>query len=439
MPRTPFRKLLKHRVVLTMQRVLGRSGGDFHAWLGPATSGECSVPFFACGEPTRPAIGTRPSRERSTRSLAAAPSRLVEAPSRRFKNVQVEVTSRCNLRCRTCLYASFEPQWKSQDLSPWAFERILEVAHRCDSLHLQGWGETLLRDDVPDLICRAKRCGSRVTLSSNGTLPSCAGDGELVEAGLDSMAFSFAGASAEWHDSLRGEGTFSAAEASVLRFSQVRGAGRFPPLLLNYLLTPANIPALERAVALCARLGADGIVPTHMVHVSTREQDKLVAYDRNLPFRWSFAKSRFSALLRRVSLVLPRLTGAVVPVCEKNPLESFFVGSDGSVSPCVYLNPPLQGEFPRVFRGRETTTSRVVMGNLHDSTIDEIWDSAAYISFREIFRARVKVHDTLLSGVTPDFDGMARLDRSVARLRELYAEELAAPEPCRVCGQLYGL
>ncbi len=358
---------------------------------------------------------------------------------KRFRNVQVEVTSRCNLSCRTCLYHSFEPQWKAQDLSETAFDRILEVVHRCDSIHLQGWGETLLRDDVPDLIGKIKARGARVTLSSNGTPSGCAAPCALVEAGLDSMAFSLAGPSADVQDPLRGKGTFAAAAASVRRFSGVRGAERLPPLLLNYLLTPANVASLYQAVALCAGLGADGIHPTHMVHVSTWEQDKLVSYDRGLPFRWSFAKSSVCALWRGVSLVLPRLTGALVPVCEKNPLESFFVGSDGSVSPCVYLNPPIMGDFPRIFRGTETTASRVVMGNLHDSTIDGIWTSSAYVRFREIFRKRLEVHDRLMSRVTPDFDGMERLDRSVARLRELYAEEIAAPEPCRVCGKLYGL
>lgn len=352
--------------------------------------------------------------------------------------MQVEVTSRCNLRCLTCVYHYFESSWQARDLPETAFQRILDIAHRCDSVHLQGWGETLLREDTPELIARIKNTGAQVSLSSNGTVSTRSGPAELLEAGLDSMAFSFAGSSADAQDPLRGQGTFAMASKSVQEFSRARKRRLFPPLLLNYLLTPANLVTLPRAVTLCARLGADGIRPTQMVHVATAEQEQLVAYDRGLPFRWSFATSRLTALLRGVSLVLPRLKEALVPVCEKNPLANFFVGSDGSVSPCVYLNPPLDGDVPRLFRGVNKTTSRVVMGNLHRATVDQIWESRPYVEFRKRFRRRLELHDNLLSGVTPDFQGMDRLDRSVLKLRALYAEEFAAPEPCRVCGQLYG-
>ena len=356
----------------------------------------------------------------------------------RFGSVQVEVTSRCNLRCRTCVYHYFESAWQARDLSETAFQRVLEVAHRCDSIHLQGWGETLLREDAPNLIVRIKKTGAKVSLSSNGTVFTRNGPSELLEAGLDSMAFSFAGSSADTQDPLRGQGTFAMASSSVQQFSKARNRSLFPPLLLNYLMTPANLATFPRAVALCGRLGADGIRPTQMVHIATREQEQLVAYDRGLSFRWSFAISRLSALLRGISLVLPRLNEALVPVCEKNPLANFFVGSDGSVSPCVYLNPPLAGDFPRLFRGLTATASRVVMGNLHCATVDQIWESRAYVEFRERFRRRLELHDNLLASVTPDFEGMERLEKSVLKLRALYTEEFSAPEQCRLCGQLYG-
>lgn len=357
----------------------------------------------------------------------------------RYGHIQVEATSRCNLRCRTCLAHSLESQWLSTDLTEKSFARIVEIADRCKSIHLQGWGETLLRDDCADLIRRLKRQGVKVSLSSNGTLMAPKQAKGLIEAGLDSMAFSFAGPSAAVQDELRGKGTFDAAVKSVKTFVAERKGPSAPPVVLSYLLTPDNLKALPKAVGLCARLGADGLKGVHMVHVCTSDQEGLVAYHSRNGTTWLQVRARITARWKGVSLWLPPLHPVTVPLCEKNPLENFFVGSDGSVSPCVYLNPPLKGTFDRFIEGKEVPTSRVIMGNLHEQSMDDIWQTEGYRSFRKAFHERVRIDDELLARITPDFEGMKRLDGAVSRIKTLFAENYPPPEPCRYCGHVKGL
>ncbi len=357
----------------------------------------------------------------------------------RYGHVQVEATSRCNLRCRTCLAHTMESRWSSIDLSERSFARLVEIAHRCKSIHLQGWGETLLRGDCTDLVHRLKKQGAKVSLSSNGTVMEPKQAQNLIEAGLDSMAFSFAGPSAAVQDELRGKGTFDAACQSVKTFVAARRSPLAPPVILSYLLTPDNLRALHKAVALCARLGADGLKGVHMVHVCTSDQERMVAYRAPRRTTWLQVRARITARLHRVALWLPPLNPITVPLCEKNPLENFFVGSDGSVSPCVYLNPPVQGAFPRFIGGKEVPTSRLIMGNLHEQSMDEIWRSEPYESFRNAFRERVRIDDELLAGITPDFEGMKRLHGAVWKIKTLFAEKYPPPEPCRNCGHIEGL
>lgn len=337
------------------------------------------------------------------------------------------------------MYAYFERCWDARDVSDAVLERVLEVAPQCGAMHLQGWGETLLRDDCVELVQRVKQSGCQVSLSSNGTIMSERLAGNLIEAGLDSVAFSFAAPDRLTQDGLRGPGTFDAASRSVATFVKARHSRKTPTVLINYLLTPHNASRLPAAVSLCAALGADALVTTHMVHAVADEQAELISYNRGNDFRWSHFLARLKASWYGKRLILLPMKDILSPVCNKNPLESFFVGSDGSVSPCVYLNPPVTGRFHRMFRGHAYPSERVIMGNLNDASVMEIWNSDRYRAFREPFQRRLETHEKLLAGVTPDFAGMQRLDDAVGILRESFDGPLEAPEPCRVCPHLWGL
>ncbi len=362
-----------------------------------------------------------------------------DSNKRKYSSIQVEVTSRCNLCCRTCMYAYFGHCWDARDMSDRVLDRVLEAAPQCGAMHLQGWGESLLRDDCVGMVQRVKKAGCQVSLSSNGTIMTERLAKDLIDAGLDSMAFSFAGPDRPTQDGLRGSGTFDAATQSVSTFVKVRGARKAPKVLLNYLLTPENASRLPAAVSLCAALGADLLVARHMVHAVAAEQAEMISYNLAKEFRWSQLLARLKASRHGKQLILRPMKDILAPVCDKNPLESFFVGADGSVSPCVYLNPPVSGMFCRIFRGKEHVSDRVIMGNLNDASIDEIWNSDRFRAFRELFQRRLEVHEKLLAGVTPDFGGMQRLNDATAKLRECFEESLQAPEPCRVCPHLFGL
>ena len=353
-----------------------------------------------------------------------------------YKQIQLEVTSRCNLRCTTCLYAYFEPQWQAQDLSEDLFQKVLGIAHRCESVHLQGWGESLLRQDCPDLIKQLKNGGCQVTLSSNGTIMDSSMAQDLIQAGLDSMAFSFAGTSARMQDPLRGHGTFDAACEAVKLFARARPAKSSPPLVLNILLTPDTVRTLPGAVTLCARLGADILYAGHMVQAVVPEQEKMVArklYEQN---QWKVFLSRFSVLWHRVTLKFPSITDAPVPMCPKNPLENLFIGSDGSVSPCVYLNPPLKGPYTSRINGKSIRMSRVIMGNLNDHSLDSIWNCESYRSFRQAFKDRILFYDAMMSGVVPDLSVMEKLERARDHIQQRFTTSFMPPQACRHCTYL---
>jgi MoaA/NifB/PqqE/SkfB family radical SAM enzyme len=354
-----------------------------------------------------------------------------------YNHIQLELTSRCNLRCRTCLYGHYPERWVAADLAPAVFDRILAVAPRIHSIHLQGWGESLLREDCPELIGRVKQAGLAVSISSNGGIMSPALARALIDAGLDSMAFSFAGTSPREQDPLRGAGSFEKAVEAAAVFSTNCKASR-PPVLMNYLLIQPNRSSLHRALRLTKRLGMNRLQVGHLVHPVAPEQADWPAYPETVAGPQRMFWLRLSVLWHRTALGLPSMKGQPTAVCPKNPLENLFVGADGTVSPCVYLNPPLNSTIPRLVEGGVMEFPRVIMGRLTEQNLDDIWNQPAYRRFRYAFEQRVKAYAAHMAGIRPDLDGLAKLERSVDRLRALFSGPLRPPEACRLCPHLQG-
>jgi hypothetical protein len=138
-------------------------------------------------------------------------------------------------------------------------------------------------------------------------------------------------------------------------------------------------------------------------------------------------------------LILPGTVESPLPVCDKNPLENIFIGSDGAVSPCVYLCPPIHGPLRRFVDGRIEHKQRVVMGNLHQLTLQQIWWLPDYVAFRQAFQRRKALYDARMPPMQTDFQGLENLERAMADIRRCFCEDAyQPPAPCRGCAHLMG-
>ena len=120
--------------------------------------------------------------------------------------VLLEVTKRCNLRCRFC----FANGGESEEEPPAEELRaaIRDIAARCGAplLQLSG-GEPTLRDDLPELVRYAKEAGCSYTqLNTNGIRLAQEADyaKRLKDAGLDIVFLQFDGTRDGIYETLRG-------------------------------------------------------------------------------------------------------------------------------------------------------------------------------------------------------------------------------------------
>lgn len=173
--------------------------------------------------------------------------------------IYLEVTRRCNLRCRHCDIWMTEGKEGSALRPEMTADRIRSVLselvpHGLLAVDLFG-GEPLLRPELPDLVRDLREAGLHVTVTTNGTLLSDRVCEVLVEAGLSQLLVSLDGPGPAVHDRLRGrKGTFELASEGLRRFVRAsRGRVRTG---INTLVCRENIDALPDMVDLCVATGA---------------------------------------------------------------------------------------------------------------------------------------------------------------------------------------
>lgn len=128
------------------------------------------------------------------------------------RSVDIEITSRCNLRCRYCYYYD-NPAVEYRDLPADGWLQFFAELGNCAVMDvtLQG-GEPFIRKDLPQLIEGICRNRMRFDILSNGTLI----DDEIADFladtdRCDAVQVSVDGSGPKTHDACRGKGSFEGA------------------------------------------------------------------------------------------------------------------------------------------------------------------------------------------------------------------------------------
>ena len=177
----------------------------------------------------------------------------------------LEVTSRCNLRCRYCFAdgGGGEPDPTQEELKA----AIRDIAEKCGGPLLQfSGGELTLRDDLPELVRYAGEAGCSYTqVNTNGIRLARDPDyaRRLKEAGLDIVFLQFDGTRDEIYETLRGAPLLETKLEAIRVCSELRLGVTVVPTVVKGV----NDGNLGELVALAASL-APGVRGIHFQPVS---------------------------------------------------------------------------------------------------------------------------------------------------------------------------
>ena len=128
------------------------------------------------------------------------------------RSVDVEITSRCNLRCKYCYFFD-NPAVTYQELTTEEWLQFFDELGQCGVMNvcLVG-GEPFIREDLPRLIEGIVKNRMRFSILSNGSLIDDTIAAFIAETKrCNYVQVSVDGSSAAVHDTCRGKGSFEKA------------------------------------------------------------------------------------------------------------------------------------------------------------------------------------------------------------------------------------
>ena len=302
--------------------------------------------------------------------------------------VYLETTNRCNLLCTTCprTYAELEPP---ADMSWELFVSIVDQIPNLQRAVLHGVGEPMLVRNLPRMVGYLKHRGTYVLFNTNGKLLNERNGRALIAAGLDELRVSLDAANAKSFLAVRGKDYFARILRNVRAFRNLQdrdGADR-PRVSLWLTGLKETVAELPAFVELAAQIGVREVYLQRLVFFEedaiglarpdqalyerlTREEGAHLeaaaelARSRGIAFAASGGASEPGTSLKRHD------EGSPWTLCRR-PWTVMYFTANGRALPCCIA--------PFSQRGYENYT----LGDATQQSLREIWNGAAYRSFRD--------------------------------------------------------
>jgi radical SAM protein with 4Fe4S-binding SPASM domain len=303
------------------------------------------------------------------------------------RELQVEVTGACNLRCRMCLVRYRPPLGRtvaSMDVS--RFIALLDALPGLRRLTLQGLGEPLLAPDFFEMIDAARGRDIEVGFNTNATVLTRAKCERLVAAGVDWLHVSVDGSTPETFEHIRDGARYDRVIANLRTLLTVKREARSdrPRVQLNAVVMRSNLDELPGIVRLAAELQVARCWVQGLSHdfTDTRAGEagpyvpmRSFVADEQLDLTSPAVHSAFRAAgeiaaSARLDLRLPGNESAEPRGPDELPcdwpFERAYVTHDGKVQPCCMV----------------MGADRATLGDLREQSFADIWRGDAYRRFR---------------------------------------------------------
>jgi radical SAM protein with 4Fe4S-binding SPASM domain len=177
--------------------------------------------------------------------------------------VDIEVSNRCNLRCKMCWFHGengIGDRYRNLEMGT---EEILELINQLAVYrpHIYfGGGEPFIREDFLTIMAQVKSFGLPISFTTNGTLLDQERIQKVAELRVDHINFSIDGPE-ELHDKLRGQGNFRKLLATIQFLLECKKAINInkPLITVNITINPLVVGHLKETVNLIRKMTNDKV------------------------------------------------------------------------------------------------------------------------------------------------------------------------------------
>lgn len=304
------------------------------------------------------------------------------------KNLYLETTNRCNLRCRGCILygAKRKPE---RDISLKDFYLITDQLAELERVTLHGVGEPLLNADLPAMIRHLKKRNVYTLFNTNGILLDHERQHDLIRAGLDELRISLDAASPEGYKKIRNSNEFDRIVQNLRSLKNLQKAQSLikPRLSLWFLGTKDNISEMPEFVKLAADIKIREVYLQRLVYFQDDEGYGVARGDMSLQgsndeSRELIQKSQELAVnlgiqfnasgLCQPAESIQRDSATAMPWSKcYRPQTLMYITANGNVLPCC-ISPFATVEY-----------AATILGNVFESSLENIWLGAKYKNFRD--------------------------------------------------------
>ena len=293
--------------------------------------------------------------------LQAADMLELRPERRRFplESMVLELTNRCNLTCRHCIYGHrVDPALRAY-LPLTLIERVVAEAVTIGGreVYLTG-GEPSLHPDFLAVVEICKTQGLRVVIQTNGVHLTNAAIDRLRQLGVDEVRISLDGVTPETNDAIRGKGTFARAAATLRR---LQAAGL--PVAVSFTACKINQSEWERLGELCEALETDTLYSGEVVlcgRAAEHARELVLSARESYPFPRIVLCLMAHTIGRRPFATCVcgevRTDGRVSGVAGRSKCT---VLHNGDLLACSLFDQP-----------------EMVAGNLHHASLRDLWENA---------------------------------------------------------------
>ena len=302
--------------------------------------------------------------------------------SPRIRQVYLEITTHCNLSCRSCVRQSIAG-FRKCHFTPQLMKRLMPMLERAnpERIVLLGFGEALCSPHIKEHLAALRGLDTKLVLVSNASFLSEEMSRHLVGLPLDELYVS-------WDDDIFGEETSirRGARSDLFRdnietLAAIRASskGRLPVIGLQIVATRANYRIIAGTLGYGREIGVDQFIVSNLYPYSeamTGETLYDAASANNPDLRRLLRREMKKYNLRVASQKMHK--NRACPFMERGTV---FITAGGEIAPC----PELAYTHPAFYSGLQRTHQKFILGNIRTDTLEEAWNGRAFEELRKNF------------------------------------------------------
>ena len=286
------------------------------------------------------------------------------------RSIQIECTTRCNLRCTFCERTYWTE--KPADLKFDDVQKMVSHLPKLKRVDLTGIGESLINPYFFKIVEFLKSRGIYVTLNDNFTLLSEKAARRIVELEVDQIFLSLDGATKETFEHIRVGADFDKVIFNTRQLMQIKRkmATKKPEVKINTVVCSTNYQEVPALVNLAHDMGIGMVQFVNVITFQNTENLNIKHINHKLQLKISQALNR----ARQLGVVVKVELFDKLPVQQCDfPWKRNFVTYDGYVHPCCFTTQS----------GDRLAHNRLSFGNLVEHSFEEIWQGKMYSKFRK--------------------------------------------------------